>query len=200
MVPTNPFRPGAGQAPLYLAGRSKEHDAFEKMIQQNPVLRNVIITGLRGVGKTVLLESLKPRAQQAGWLWAGTDLTEAASLTEERICKRIITDLAAILKPLLTRTSETQPTGFAKDVEKHTTHIEYSDLWETFQSTPGLHEDKLKRVLLSVREMLKGSGAKGIIFAYDEAQNLSDNAEKNEFPLCYSSRHIFLYPEKPSRR
>ena len=179
----NPFRPGAGQAPLHLAGRSKELSAFDRMIEQQPVMRNVIITGLRGVGKTVLLESLKPRAQQAGWLWTGTDLTESASLTEERICKRIVTDLSAILKPIILKRSEMLPFGFSKEIASQETPLEFNDLWKIFEKTPGLHEDKIKSVLWSVRKLLHGSASRGIVFAYDEAQNLSDNADKNEYPL-----------------
>ena len=55
-VPQNPFRPGAGQRPLYLAGRTYEQDQFRRFLRQDPVTQNVILTGLRGVGKTVLLE------------------------------------------------------------------------------------------------------------------------------------------------
>lgn len=183
MLPPNPFRPGAGHAPLYLAGRSAEVDAFDRMIEQQPVMRNVIITGLRGVGKTVLLDSLKPRAQQTGWLWTGTDLTESASLTEEKICRRLITDLSVILKPILVKRVETLPFGFAKDIRNSDEPVDFDDLWNIFESTPGLNEDKIKFVLLSVRNMLKGSKLKGIVFAYDEAQNLSDNASKEEYPL-----------------
>lgn len=153
------------------------------MIEQQPVLRNVIITGLRGVGKTVLLESLKPRAQQAGWLWTGTDLTESASLTEEKICRRLITDLSALLKPIIIKTSETLPLGFAREVERINTPFDFDDLWRIFEETPGLNEDKIKSVLLSVRGMLRDSKAKGIVFAYDEAQNLSDNSQESQFPL-----------------
>ena len=183
MLPRNPFRPGAGQAPLYLAGRSSEEAAFDRMIEQRPVLRNLIITGLRGVGKTVLLETLKPRAQQAGWLWTGTDLTESASLTEERICKRLIADLSAIIKPVLMKRVEAPPFGFAKKREEREIPIDFDDLRDIFEWTPGLNEDKIKSVLTSVREMLTGSSLKGIVFAYDEAQNLSDNAGRDEFPL-----------------
>ena len=183
MVFANPFRPGAGHAPLHLAGRSKEVDAFARLIEQRPVLRNAIITGLRGVGKTVLLDQLKPRAQQAGWLWTGTDLTESASLTEERICRRLITDLSALLKPIIIRTSETLPLGFAREVETTSTPVDFDDLWELFERTPGLNEDKIKSVLLSVRNMLMGSNSRGIVFAYDEAQNLSDNSQRDQYPL-----------------
>ena len=183
MVFPNPFRPGAGHAPLHLAGRSKEVDAFARLIEQRPVLRNAIITGLRGVGKTVLLDQLKPRAQQAGWLWTGTDLTESASLTEERICRRLITDLSVLLKPIIIKTSETLPLGFAREVETTSTPVDFDDLWELFERTPGLNEDKIKSVLLSVRNMLTGSNSKGIVFAYDEAQNLSDNSQQDQYPL-----------------
>lgn len=183
MVIQNPFRPGAGQSPVYLAGRSKEERQFEKMIAQRPVLRNVIITGLRGVGKTVLLTSLKPKAQAAGWLWTGTDLTESVSLSEERISRRLVTDLSVLLRPILVKTSETLPFGFAREVKKQQIPVGFNDLWGIFTETPGLNEDKIKAVLLTVRDMLKGTGVNGIVFAYDEAQNLSDKAKDDEFPL-----------------
>lgn len=183
MVIQNPFRPGAGQSPIYLAGRSKEEKHFDKMIAQKPVLRNVIITGLRGVGKTVLLTSLKPKAQASGWLWTGTDLTESVSLSEERISRRLVTDLSVLLRPILVKTSETMPFGFAREIKKQQIPVGFDDLWKIFTETPGLNEDKIKAVLLTVREMLKGTGVKGIVFAYDEAQNLSDKAKDKEFPL-----------------
>ena len=76
VVPINPFRPGNGQRPLYLAGRTYEHDQFTRMVRENTVAQNAILTGLRGTGKTVLLEELKPIAQAQNWLWAGNDLSE----------------------------------------------------------------------------------------------------------------------------
>src|SRR5208283_2993090 len=43
--------------------------------------------------------------------------------------------------------------------------------------------DKLKGTLEIVWISLKDTGHKGIIFAYDEAQNLSDHTAKDQFPL-----------------
>ena len=83
---TNPFRPGAGHAPPYLAGREEEKKEFARLLGQSPVLDNLVLTGLRGVGKTVLLETFKPIAIQNGWLWAGTDLSEG--LPSARIISR----------------------------------------------------------------------------------------------------------------
>ena len=79
---SNPFRPGAGHMPPYMAGREQETNEFRRLLGQSTVLENLVLTGLRGLGKTVLLETFKPLAIQEGWLWAGTDLSESASISE----------------------------------------------------------------------------------------------------------------------
>ena len=58
----NPFKPGAGHRPPYLAGRTNEKSEFKRLLTQTTILENAVLTGLRGVGKTVLLDELKPRA------------------------------------------------------------------------------------------------------------------------------------------
>src|SRR3990170_3204754 len=90
----NPFKPGAGHMPPYLAGRKEEEEEFRKLLKQKTILQNLILTGLRGVGKTVLLETFKPIAIKEGWLWVGTDLSESASVSEENLAIRLLTDLA----------------------------------------------------------------------------------------------------------
>ena len=54
----NPFRPGSGLQPPYLAGRDEELSRFSQMLQQmqEGLVSNLMIQGLRGVGKTVLLK------------------------------------------------------------------------------------------------------------------------------------------------
>jgi hypothetical protein len=56
-------------------------------------------------------------------------------------------------------------------------------LLKIYEATPGLVADKLKAVLEIVWESLKDSGRSGVVFAYDEAQNLSDNSAKEQYPL-----------------
>ena len=56
----NPFRPGAGHTPPYLAGRKEERREFLQLLNQDIVLSNLVLTGLRGVGKTVLLDTFNP--------------------------------------------------------------------------------------------------------------------------------------------
>ena len=73
----NPYAPGAGQRPPELAGRDEQLAAFdvtlERVAHGRPE-RSVVLTGLRGVGKTVLLNALRSAAVRADW---GTGKLEA---------------------------------------------------------------------------------------------------------------------------
>ncbi|MFG1927570.1 AAA family ATPase [Cryptosporangium sp. NPDC048952] len=73
----NPYAPGAGQRPPELAGRDRELDQFDVVLERvarGRPERSMILTGLRGVGKTVLLNAL--RSQAIGRQW-GTGKIEA---------------------------------------------------------------------------------------------------------------------------
>lgn len=73
----NPYAPGAGQRPPELAGRDRELDQFDVVLERvarGRPERSLVLTGLRGVGKTVLLNSL--RSQAIGQTW-GTGKIEA---------------------------------------------------------------------------------------------------------------------------
>ena len=66
----NPYAPGAGQRPPELAGRDDQLQAFDIVLQRVAARRperSLILTGLRGVGKTVLLNSLRSAAVRNGW-------------------------------------------------------------------------------------------------------------------------------------
>jgi hypothetical protein len=73
----NPYAPGAGQRPPELAGRDAELDGFDVMLERisrGRPERSVVLTGLRGVGKTVLLNALRSAAVRRHW---GTGKLEA---------------------------------------------------------------------------------------------------------------------------
>uniref|UniRef100_Q07IC8 Orc1-like AAA ATPase domain-containing protein n=1 Tax=Rhodopseudomonas palustris (strain BisA53) TaxID=316055 RepID=Q07IC8_RHOP5 len=183
-VPQNPFRPGAGTKPLYLAGRTHEQSQFARVLQQADLTTNIIITGLRGVGKTVLLDQLRPLAAQYGWLWTGNDWNEAASVSEKDVATRLIVDLAAVLSPIVTYRTDELPFGFT-DKSAATNHrpLKFDDLWGIYNATPGFDSDKLKAVLEHIAKIITNAKIKGIVFAYDEAQNLADKKERGQFPL-----------------
>ncbi len=70
----NPYTPGAGRPPAYLAGRETELDEIQSILDDlvdYDCVRSEIFYGLRGVGKTVLLNTIE----------------EMCSNREEIVCK-----------------------------------------------------------------------------------------------------------------
>lgn len=73
----NPYAPGAGQRPPELAGRDRELEQFEitlERVSAGRPERSMVLSGLRGVGKTVLLNALRSQAVKRAW---GTGKIEA---------------------------------------------------------------------------------------------------------------------------
>lgn len=182
MYITNPFRPGAGHMPPYLAGRDNETQQFLKLLEQKTILTNMVLTGLRGVGKTVLLDTFKPLALQRKWLWVGTDLSEAASICEDAVAQRLITDLSVVTAGMTIRRPAV-PVGFSPGDNFEEKNLTYATLTELYKSAPGLVADKVKFILEFLWRCLEPLGVNGVVFAYDEAQTMSDHAEKEQFPL-----------------
>lgn len=146
-------------------------------------MENMILTGLRGVGKTVLLETFKPEAQMAKWLWAGADLSESASVSEEHLATRLLTDMAIAAANVVVYTNDVPGFGFAAKSKRVDQKITYGLLRSIYEQTPGLIVDKLKAVLEFAWACIANQGLGGFIFAYDEAQNISDHPAKDQYPL-----------------
>ena len=68
--PRNPFRPSFGTSPYYLAGRAELLQDFELSLAEGPGSphRTILASGLRGVGKTVLLNEIEDKARAQGWI------------------------------------------------------------------------------------------------------------------------------------
>lgn len=66
----NPYSPGSGLTPPYLVGRQAEIDAFDLVVARSRSglhSRGIVLHGLRGVGKTVLLNQFREQAERAEW-------------------------------------------------------------------------------------------------------------------------------------
>lgn len=66
MFKVNPYRPGAGLMPTYLAGRDEDIENVTQMFEaltMNMPVQSIIFSGLCGVGKTVLINSLQKIAE-----------------------------------------------------------------------------------------------------------------------------------------
>lgn len=91
----NPFSPGAGSPPPELAGRDGVLDQVRVLlgrVRQKRQEKSLLLTGLRGVGKTVLLNEIDRRAQSDGY---------RTILIEAHEGKRLASLLALHLRRLL---------------------------------------------------------------------------------------------------
>lgn len=96
----NPYTPGAGTPPLELAGREQiveqAHITLDRIAAGRPG-RSVLLLGLRGVGKTVLLNRIFNLAEERGFLTVRMEAPEGGELAQRAYpdLKRILIRLSA---------------------------------------------------------------------------------------------------------
>lgn len=79
----NPFAPGAGTPPLELAGRDELRESLRVALQRSRIGRpakSAMLVGLRGAGKTVLLDRVRMDAEAAGIHTVRVEAPEGRSL------------------------------------------------------------------------------------------------------------------------
>jgi AAA ATPase-like protein len=82
----NPYTPNAGSRPQALAGRDQELEQFRVLVgrlKRGATEQSMVIRGLRGVGKTVLLNAFEDRAESEGFLTYYHEMTPDTSLVGE---------------------------------------------------------------------------------------------------------------------
>ncbi len=82
----NPYTPNAGSRPAELAGRNAQLEQFRVLVgrlKEGTTDQSLIIRGLRGVGKTVLLNAFEDRAEAEGFLTYYHELTPGSGLLKE---------------------------------------------------------------------------------------------------------------------
>lgn len=97
---TSPYAPGAGVAPPLLAGRDAVRARATEMCARttnfgSPGRSPLILTGVRGVGKTVTLRAVTDDAADHGFIVVRTTVDRHGSLT-----RRIAAGVAEALAPL----------------------------------------------------------------------------------------------------
>ncbi|MHA3724746.1 ATP-binding protein [Leucobacter sp. HY1910] len=103
----NPYTPNAGARPDVIVGREEQTRAFEMLLQRlekGRTSQSLIITGLRGVGKTVLLNELAEIA--AGRSWEVVEI-EASKYDEASFRRTLASKLKAALLRLSPRSKWT---------------------------------------------------------------------------------------------
>lgn len=81
----NPYAPGAGRPPAALVGRDPQLRAWAialARLEEDRGAQPLALTGLRGVGKTVLLGKLAAQARERGWIVAQVEAGAGRSLRQ----------------------------------------------------------------------------------------------------------------------
>jgi len=180
----NPFRPGNGVPPPYLAGRDRLLATFEDWLIETPPLHaNWTLTGLRGTGKTVLLGEFATRAERAGWLTLHRELGDRHR-DDARFAEAIVEDAEA----LIGRADSLAAVGQAMErtarwLRPRRIGIGELSMDPSYGSSPPAPADVMRRALAELDTILSHTDRQGAILLYDEGHVLADDRARERYPL-----------------
>jgi hypothetical protein len=195
----NPYTPNAGARPPALVGRDAELESFGVLLERlnrGRTEQSMLITGLRGVGKTVLLGALEDRARAHNWTTVEAEITKSGEFGPRmsQLARRALFQVApkarwkehgrraaAILKSFQLSVSTQGEFTFGLDV----------DALEGFADSGSLGED-LTDVLVAIGEAAREQQS-GVVFLLDEIQFLS----APEFEALIAALHKTVQRQLP---
>jgi len=182
----NPFMPGNGIQPRYLAGREEYIKSFVRSLQsfEEGLPRNTVLSGLRGTGKTVLLRHFKVIAESKRWLTVEREFNERFS-DENAFAEAVVTDIISKVTEVSWAKRVKESGKKIIDIIKPEELSAYGITYKPFyKGQRQLLEDYLKEMLVKNWNPLKKSGHKGIVFLYDEFHTVRDRKDQKSFPLA----------------
>ncbi len=194
---TNPYTPGAGSRPPALTGRDAQITAFQVLVERLRVGRSaksLLVIGLRGVGKTVLLNKFRDLAESAGFRTGQTEITHETHFKETiaRMARRIILSLdvkekvrdaawraVGVLKAFNVKTPEGYELGLNIEALRGT-------------ADSGIFSEDLSDLFVALGEAAKERHS-GVIFLLDEVQCLPPK----DFEALISAAHQVMQKSLP---
>lgn len=178
----NPFAPGAGTPPPELAGRDEIREtvrvALERVRAGRPA-KSVLMVGLRGVGKTVLLDRMRTEAEKSGIQTMRIEAPESRSLPA-LLCPQLRQALIRLsrhdnAKDLAHRALKALA-GFAKSLKRKYQDIEVGF---DFDPEPGLADNgDLEHDLQALLEVVGDAALKAqtaLVIFIDELQYVKED-------------------------
>ncbi|MHB8688120.1 MAG: AAA family ATPase [Candidatus Dormibacteraceae bacterium] len=190
----NPFRPGMGLDPPYLADRQHQLQRFARFLDGFPEFpRNVRVTGLRGVGKTVLLQRYAMLAEEAGWVVVrrelgenlqhesafGLALVDDCRQAVERVSRRAAVGRKA---SAAARAAFDLLGGISVSLVGVGIGISLRTPSAPVAPRPVL-DDQLFAAIKATCRAATEAGRRGVLICYDEAHVLRDSRFERRFPL-----------------
>ncbi|MGH2799125.1 MAG: ATP-binding protein [Thermoleophilaceae bacterium] len=177
----NPYRPGVGVRPRYLAGRDASLRRFGAMLRAAPEQQaSMRVTGLRGVGKTVLLGEFAEQAEDANWEPAEVELQPSHN-TDEAL-DDAVTGLLERARARLSRIERLRSVA-GRALRSGSLSVTWEDV--SLSIAPGSkREGDLAREIFSTVELAVSKGRDGLVLLLDEAQLIRDERDRHgEHPL-----------------
>jgi hypothetical protein len=172
----NPYTPDMGARPPFLAGRDPELEYFEELLDQltaGGTQKHLVLTGLRGVGKTVLLNEFEFDCESVGW--AG----EVRELAEESRIAHVVAKAArkALLQLSATRRAGDSVRRALRVLKGFTLTLGDLELQFDVDAMEGIADsgdlaDDLRDVFTEIGQAAAAHGS-GFALVLDEMQNLS---------------------------
>src|SRR5947207_6610920 len=176
---SNPYTPNAGARPPALVGRDAELQSFEVLLDRlrhGYTEQSLLITGLRGVGKTVLLGAFEERARVAGWITVETEITKSSEFGP-RMAQLVRRALLQVSPPERWQAKAMRAAGILRSfsitvtTEGSITGSLDVDPLQGLGDSGDLGED-LTDLLVGLGEAAEEQGS-GVVFLIDEVQFLS---------------------------
>lgn len=180
----NPFRPGVGTRPLHLAGREAPLRRFASTLRAAPEQpANIRLTGLRGVGKTVLLHEFEALAGAREARWATIPLELQPRHNTEEALVGALGGLAQRAREQLSRTERIRAAA-GRAARAVPLGVSWGDITVTLDPTSGAGVSDLAHELFDIVEVAVDKGRSGVLILLDEAQTIRDEQSRHgEHPL-----------------
>lgn len=185
----NPYRPGAGTTPRMLAGRDSDIEEATTLARKvalgNPQ-RSIMFYGLRGVGKTVLLNEIERRFDTEHYLWEHLEISQNDDFRSmiPAVLRKILLQISgtAKVKDLATKGLRALKSFVLAIPDGPELRLDFEPLLGTADS--GNLQADLVELFVLVGEAAKASDKPVAIFV-DEAQYLA----KDDFAALIASCH-----------
>ncbi|MBI2756565.1 MAG: ATP-binding protein [Chloroflexi bacterium] len=171
----SPYRPGMGLDPPYLGDREEQLARFRDFLTEPEAAHNILVTGLRGVGKTVLLNYYSDEAESAGWLVADREWSQNDA-SPDLFRQLVLEDLVRLtLKLSVAERVRTLGEGLVKRLRNVLggLGIAYEGVEVRYEAREARAvsrrlDDELRELLVQVGKLCRTSDSKGVILCYDE--------------------------------
>ena len=196
---TNPYTPNAGAPPRYLAGRRAEVDDFRTLLrrlQRGYTEQSVVVTGLRGVGKTVLLGQYRRIAEEENWVAVDAEVSKNTPFAPQ-IANLARRALFSVSPKARWGSRETRAAGVLKSFSltvqpdgSLTAGLDMEPEWG--RADTGSLNDDLADLFEVLGEAASEHG-RGVVFLFDEIQFLS----KSELEALLGAVHRTVQRQLP---